>query len=679
MPLPSEQELLSLLTRLVGPAPRANFPMVQPGAGLGGGRASGGGGGRSSGGRSSSGSSAALKPGEKKQFQQLSPTQQNAVRDYLKNGGDPSQVAKWGIDPASVPTQPVDPVKQAEQLIGGQGREKKAKLGRDLLDATGSGVAAIEYGEAAGLSPEDFEAPEEADPTQMPITQRTEWFTRKFGKLPAAAQEKMYDYYFPEISGEKAADPREAEIKRLEQNKPIIVEANRILKTRGYEAAKSYATENGLPEWQPEIIPAEEGQRQTVTVTGLERAEEALREQFVADFTKRNKAAFDAETKRLLESGTKLGELQAEKRPALWNQMVENALAGFSPEQDAIDAHIAQTQQVLAELNKPPRQKLQEQFQEYEQATEQAKQNNMDYETKADADQVRSLRKTFQGLMNGTSEWARNHNPAQNFRQAQQVFEQLQAIQPTRKVQTAQEQLQSLLVPLGPDMGGAMALKGPDGGFTPVMPAGRSAEYDWQMHLNEMREKAADREERHLDRKLQAENQKHQDWMDREAARNALYIDTERLKSDREKAEDANEAKLLTEQYKAEQAAKQADAAATDAARRKSRKPGSRFDGPAFGTPEEEAAETRNAIIEQYDEGSFARKAMTRIAEATDLYKTDEEIPPELREMLEVDLEYIAAFDEGRPVRVKSAEQARKYLPPGTEIITPDGAHLKVR
>jgi len=134
-------------------------------------------------------------------------------QDLLKRldaGEDPDRIAKmYGVDPNMLRqfarSKPVDAVKQAEQLIGGQDRAKKAQLGRDLLKATGSGVAAIEYGEAAGLSPEDFETPEAVDPTRLPVPQRTEWFTRVFGKAPASVQEKMFNYYFPETRDEQAA------------------------------------------------------------------------------------------------------------------------------------------------------------------------------------------------------------------------------------------------------------------------------------------------------------------------------------------------------------------------------------------------------------------------------------------------------------------------------------------
>ena len=205
MPLPSEQQLLSLLTRLVGPPPRTNFPMVQPGSGLGGVGGSRSSGGRSTGGRS--GSSGSLTGAG---LSGLGVTDRQDLLKRLDAGEDPDRIAKmYGVDPNMLRqfarSKPVDAVKQAEQLIGGQDRAKKAQLGRDLLKATGSGVAAIEYGEAAGLSPEDFETPEAVDPTRLPVPQRTEWFTRVFGKAPASVQEKMFNYYFPETRDEQAA------------------------------------------------------------------------------------------------------------------------------------------------------------------------------------------------------------------------------------------------------------------------------------------------------------------------------------------------------------------------------------------------------------------------------------------------------------------------------------------
>ena len=205
MPLPSEQQLLSLLTRLVGPPPRTNFPMVQPGSGLGGVGGSRSSGGRSTGGRS--GSSGSLTGAG---LSGLGVTDRQDLLKRLDAGEDPDRIAKmYGVDPNMLRqfarSKPVDAVKQAEQLIGGQDRAKKAQLGRDLLKATGSGVAAIEYGEAAGLSPEDFETPEAVDPTRLPVPQRTEWFTRVFGKAPASVQEKMFNYYFPETRDEQAS------------------------------------------------------------------------------------------------------------------------------------------------------------------------------------------------------------------------------------------------------------------------------------------------------------------------------------------------------------------------------------------------------------------------------------------------------------------------------------------
>ena len=191
MPLPSEQQLLSLLTRLVGPPPRTNFPMVQPGSGLGGVGGSRSSGGRSTGGRSGS-SGSGIAPGETKQFQQLNSTQQNAVQSFLERGGKPEEIAKWGIDPASVPKQPVDPVKQAQR----EAAQFQVNAGLAQQIAKYDPVGAVEFGDAVNLPAAVLEPQQQTgDLAGRSFDERLAIFK----VLPAPQQEQLGPSILPEL------------------------------------------------------------------------------------------------------------------------------------------------------------------------------------------------------------------------------------------------------------------------------------------------------------------------------------------------------------------------------------------------------------------------------------------------------------------------------------------------